>query len=317
MHTLAGLFILWQMEIFTKPPITFNEQISLLANRGLLIENEEKAKRYLSNISYYRLSAYWYTFLEFPQSEHKFKIGSRFSKAVDTYVFDRKLRFLIFEEIERIEISLRTQLIYQYCHAYESSYWFEDLELFKDAKYFYKFHELIQNEINRTNEVFIKHYKNKYSEPENPPAWMILELASFGQISTLYKNLKDKKNCKAKKNIAKHYGVADVILESWLESLSFVRNTCAHHMRLWNRKLPKKPTCPNKTANKWLKTLPSSDKLNRIYIVLAIIQYLLKSFIPTSNFANKLKYLLNEYPDIPKQYMGFPNDWENEDLWNM
>jgi len=305
------------MEVFVKPPLTFDQQIKQLVDRGLKIDDIEKAKRYLCNISYYRLSAYWFTFLEIPQKNHIFKEGAAFSKAIDTYVFDRKLRFLIFEEIERIEISLRTQLIYQYCHTYGTNNWYEDRGLFKNEEYYNRFHELIQKEISRTNETFIKHYKEKYFQPENPPAWMILELASFGQISTLYKNLKDKAGYNAKRKIAEHYGVTEKVFESWLECLSFVRNTCAHHMRLWNRKLPKQPTCPIRTNNVWLKTLPEQDKLNRIYIALSIVQYLLKSFIPTSNFANKLKDLLNEYPDIPKHYMGFTTNWHNEELWNL
>ena len=315
MHTLAGLFIFERgvMRTFDKHFLTLNEQITLLESRGLTIEDKQKAFIYLSNISYYRLSAYWYTFLEKPQCNHIFKAHSSFKKVIETYVFDRKLRFLIFQEIERIEIAVRTQLIYNFCEKHGNN-WFEYPDIFKDSVFFNKFNKLTIDGLKRSNEVFIKHYKINYNQPINPPAWMTLELASLGQISTIFKNIKN--NNEAKKKTAEHFGVNDVVLESWLECLSLVRNSCAHHMRLWNRKLPKSPVMPRKTAFEWLNEIPENDKQNRIYSVLTVIQYLLLSFIPTSSFALKIKELLNDYPDIPLNYMGFPKNWQEEKLWS-
>lgn len=171
----------------------------------------------------------------------------------------------------------------------------------------------MQNEIDKTNEVFIRHYKANYDDPENPPAWMILELASFGQISMLYKNLRS--DNKSKKAIASHFGVSEVVLESWLECLSYVRNCCAHHMRLWNRKLSKPPIKPQKTTYIWIGNIPEENKQNRLYMVLVIIHYLLKSFIPTNRFGEKLFELIDASPNIPIQYMGFPSNWKEDKFW--
>lgn len=300
------------MKAFEKKPISVTEQINLLTQRGLIIDDVVKAEIYLKNISYYRLSAYWYTFLELPQSEHIFKPHSNFKDVINTYIFDRKLRFLIFEEIERIEIALRSQIIYHYCHEFGNN-WYEDKNLYTRSNYYYRFNELIQSEIDKTNEVFIRHYKSTYHQPENPPAWMILELASFGQISMLYKNLRG--NNRSKREIAKHFGVTEKVLESWLECLAYVRNSCAHHMRLWNRKLPKSPLKPQKTDYTWISNLPQTEKQNRIYLVLVIIQYLLKSFIPESRFGQKIVKLIENNPTIPLQYMGFPENWKQEKIW--
>jgi abortive infection bacteriophage resistance protein len=247
--------------IFTKKPLSIEEQIIRLSERGMIIADEEKAKMYLSNISYYRLSAYWYTFLQNPKIDHRFIAGTTFEKAIDTYVFDRKLRLLIFDEIERIEIALRTTIIHHFCLKYGNN-WYEDKTLYKGKDtYFYKFLELLIAEMNKTSEVFIKHYREKYDSPANPPAWMPLELASFGQLSMLYKNLK---NCEAKKSVAKHFGLDEVVLESWLEALSYVRNACAHHMRLWNRKLPRTPLIPKKPKLVWLTENPAAGSQNKI-----------------------------------------------------
>lgn len=296
---------------FNKRPLTIPEQIQLLKNRGMVFEDEGSAERYLAGISYYRLSAYWYTFLTNPKQNHVFQPGTRFQQAIETYVFDRKLRLLIFAEIERIEIALRTQIISCFCHEFGNN-WYEDKKLFRNPNYYHKFQTLILDEMNRTSEVFISHYRAKYTDPPNPPAWMILELASFGQMSLLYKNLK---NTSARKLVAKHFGVHENVLESWLECLSYVRNTCAHHMRLWNRKLPKPPIWPHHTQDTWVKQKPDAQYQNRLYSALCIIRYLLARIIPNTSFSARLQDLLNEYPRIPRHYMGFTGNWEDEPLW--
>ena len=299
------------MRKFEKTSLTFSQQIEHLKQRGLIFSDETKAIKYFSNISYYRLSAYWYTFLEIPQKTHCFKADSNFDTVIKTYVFDKKLRFLIFYEIERIEIALRTQIIYQYCQAFGNN-WHEEITFYKHPAYFNKFNDLMQDEMRKTSEVFIKHYFNEYNDPINPPAWMVLELPSFGQLSMLFKNLRLNV---AKKNIANHFCIHENVLESWLECLTYVRNNCAHHMRLWNRKLPKSPIIPTHTKNEWLKTIPAADRQNRIYLVLAVIRYLQRAVTPTGNFNNKLKQLIEQFPNIPLDYMGFPANWKEDNLW--
>ena len=141
---------------FAKDPLSLEEQIDLLKQRGMLINDEAKARTYLTNISYYRLSAYWYIFLELPQADHKFKEGTEFHRVVDTYVFDRKLRILLFDEIERIEISIKTRLIQEFCET-KGKNWYEDPALYTKPYHQQKFLECVDDEIKRTSEVFIKH----------------------------------------------------------------------------------------------------------------------------------------------------------------
>ncbi|RZL20385.1 MAG: Abi family protein, partial [Pedobacter sp.] len=268
---------------FQKVALTISQQVAQLESRGMFFEDKAKASHYLTNISYYRLSAYWYTFLENPKSNHLFNQGTSFQQVIDTYVFDRKLRLLIFDEIERLEISLRTNLIYHFCHEFGSN-WYEDKNLFRKYEFYQKFNKLMDEEKLRTSEVFIRHYKSKYHDPINPPAWMVLELASFGQLSTLYKNLG---SCDAKKKVAEHFKLDDIVLSSWLETLSYVRNTCAHHSRLWNRKIPKPPILPTNAGDEWLTEIPDETKKNRLYLVLSLIAYLLKTIVPDSRFCLK------------------------------
>ncbi|WP_339753237.1 Abi family protein [Algoriphagus aquimarinus] len=297
---------------FDKKPLPFLDQIQLLRDRGMDIPEIDKARLFLSNISYYRLSAYWYTFLKNPKTEHLFVAKSTFDRVLNTYIFDRKLRLLIFDEIERIEISLRTKLIYEYSLEFGNN-WYETKSLFKGKdSYYYKLQELLISEMNKTSEVFIRHYRNKYTFPANPPAWMALELASFGQLSMLFKNLKSNP---ARKRVAAHFGLDEVVLESWLESLSYVRNACAHHMRLWNRKLPRTPIVPKKPVYDWIEVNPEQKNQNKLYLTLCIIGYLLERVSPNNSYSMKIKKLLNDFPEIPLHYMGFPDNWDREDVW--
>lgn len=310
-RTTAGLFILGHMD-FDKPGKSIEQQIAQLTERGMFIDNE-RAADYLSNISYYRLSAYWYTFIEAPVDEHRFKEGTHFAQVIETYVFDRKLRLLLFDEIERIEVALRTQMIHRFCLEFGNN-WYENSELFPCREYHHKFMDLIEEEIAKSNEKFIAHYRSKYTNPRNPPCWMTLELASFGQLSSLYKNVK---TCAAKKSVAEHFKVDETILSSWLEFIAVLRNRCAHHARTWNKQLPKRPKIPTHPKQKWLTFAPKRENFNRVYVSVAIVLYLLKCIVPTTTFVTRFKNLLKEYPAIPRAYMGFPDNWEEDHFWDV
>jgi abortive infection bacteriophage resistance protein len=169
------------------------------------------------------------------------------------------------------------------------------------------------DEIERSSEIFVEHYQNKYTSPKNPPAWMTLELASFGQLSILFKNVK--KSTSSRK-VAEHFLLHEMVFQSWLEMLSYIRNTCAHHSRLWNRKLPKVPTIPTRPKGEWLTFLPTPDKYNRLYISLACVLYLLRCIVPSTSFNKKLLSLLEEHPSIPVDYMGFPRNWMTDPFWH-
>lgn len=275
------------------------------------IADETKARVYLTNISYYRLSAYWYTFLEVPQATHKFKPNTDFQEVIDTYVFDRKLRLLLFDEIERIEIAVKTRLIQEFCNT-RGKNWYEDVNLYIKKDHHRRFLACVDEESARTSEVFIKHYRQKYDSGIRPPAWMVFQLVSFGQVSRLLKNLR---SCPETKAVAAHFGLDMQVLASWIESLVYVRNTCAHHSRLWNRQMPKAPVLPNNPSHAWLRAVPGPGLERKLYIALAATRYLLARFIPTTSFSTKLEKLMDEYPNIPKQYMGFTPDWMNEPVW--
>ena len=198
---------------YGKPPIDIAQQITLLKSRGLSFDDESKAAHYLSNISSYRLRAYTYPFQNNTSPGHPFTRIISFEQIIELYVFDRHLRLLIFDAIEKIEIALRTKIIYNFALTH-GSHWHEDITLYRDHNRFIRDINKLYEEIDRSTETFIKHYKSTYTSPKNPPAWMSLEVASMGLLSKLFENLKV---CDEKKAVSAAMGLGHPkVLESWM-----------------------------------------------------------------------------------------------------
>lgn len=305
----GGLFTFIAMSklAYTKPALSYLEQLNQLKDRGLLITDEAKTLHLLENISYYRLSGYWYPLL-IDKNNHLFKPGSNFETAFLLYCFDRELRALIISELEKIEVSIRAKMIHILSDAH-GPFWFNDITLFKDSNKFQKTLSKIHEEYQRSDEEFIKAFKRKYSDPF-PPAWMALEITSLGSLSKLFSNLNTPIQ---KRAIAKFYGLADGVFEKWLHSIVYLRNVCAHHTRLWNRNMSISPQAPKTTTNTWI--TDKNVRTNKTYFMLCMIRYLLQTVNPNTTFSDRLKQLFAKYPNVDAKAMDFPINWEREPLW--
>ena len=297
--------------IYSKETYSIDQQIDQLKERGLSIDNEDFAKHFLQHISYYRLAGYWWPMQE-DKVNHIFKKGSRFEDVIRLYNFDRELRILLFDIIEKIEISLRSKMIYHLSHEF-GPWWFQNIELFSDSQALIKTLSTMQEEIDRSKDIFIKEHKKKYKDDLRfPPSWKTLELTSFGSLSKLYGNLKN--NIKSKDIIAEEFGAVNhIYLPSWLQSIAQIRNYCAHHSRLWNKNIPAVPKLLSKPPFAWVKDVPSNPQ--KIYQHLCIMRYMLNIIEPDNSFSEKLKSLLESYSNVDSEALGFKNNWKNEPLW--
>lgn len=297
---------------YIKPPLSYAEQLTLLKERGLKVDDNDKALHLLRHIGYYRLSGYWYPLYRYPKDEHIFKENATFDKAFKNYCFDRLLRQLVLSEIEKIEIAVRSQMVNVLSHAYGAK-WYADISRFKNIN---DNHTKSLNKLfadyEQSKEEFVLAFKRKYTD-QYPPCWIIMEVASFGRISSLFKNLK---GGKSKRRIAYHFGLKDSTLESWLHCLVYLRNICAHHCRFWNRQFGVRPRIPHSPSKQWL--IYNSDGIanNRTYFVLSMILYLLQTVNPKSTLVKKFNSLLYKYPNMVVNAMGFPESWKDEPLWN-
>jgi len=309
---------------FEKVALGVAGQLAVLKARGMIIPNEPEALRHLEYIGYYRLSGYTHQFKiggDGPNKEN-FHSGTSFATIIDRYIFDRKLRLLVMDAVERIEISLRSALSnslatrhgphwYLNQGLFACPLWFKPHQPVNMAEWHAKFIEEIKRQIShdqrgRGRDIFIKHYYEKYSQPDTPPCWMIFEAITFGTISQSFKFLVHPEY----QDLCQTFRLTHQILSSWMHAISYVRNLCAHHSRLWNRIFTIKPV----TAKQFRADLTPND---RLYSQLIVMQILLGKVAPNNHWAEHLAKLLDEHNAIPLRSMGFPTDWKNRPIWRL
>lgn len=323
------------MSTYKKRYLTFEEQLELIKSRGLEVTDDAMALDYLRRIGYYHLSAYWYSFRQInPPSSPEIKVlpsrsddfisGCSFQHVVELYVFDKRLRLLLLDAIERIEIAIRVDVAYLLGSKDPFAHSNPDLlhgnftkkinprtEKTEYETWITK-HEKMEKS---AKDDFARHFREKYGSPL--PIWVAVELWDFGMLSMFYQGM----TIADKEIIAARYGIPNwKFMESWLRSLNFIRNVTAHHGRLWNRNLIDQPKLPR------IREIPSFDLMaavplieSRLYVDLCILIYFMKQICPNSSWISRLRSLIEAFPSVPIlsiSDMGFPLDWKSHDFWN-
>jgi abortive infection bacteriophage resistance protein len=310
MRTPAG-YSFWGLAVkYTKPPLTIDAQLDLLQSRGMEIPDRVHAARYLAHINYYRLRAYWLPFeTTIGSPEHCFMAGTSFDDALTLYIFDRKFRLLVLEAIERIEISFRTQFAYVLSLKYGSHAFLDEI-LFKNTAFHRQLIQSLKEEIDRSTETFIEHYRSKYDDPTLPPIWAVCEVMSFGQLSKWFQSLKLRQDRLA---ISRTYGLDESVLGSFMHHLTHVRNLTAHHSRLWNRRLTFTMTIPKQPTH--LRPMFNLANDRYIFNTLVMLGYLLQIISPGSSWPQRIRQLIESTPDVKTAAMGFPDKWWDLPPW--
>lgn len=288
---------------YPKRALAFEDQLALLEQRGLRIDDRARALQWLRRVSYYRLSAYFLPF----KKEERFRPNVEFNDIAGLYIFDRKLRLLALDAIDRVEVALRTAITYEIAHAY-GPFGHVDPANFSAGFDHARFMAELAMEESRAKETFAAHFRGKYTAEAHLPVWMATELMSFGTVSLLYKTALAPR---IKKSIAADFGVPDLFLASWLHTLSYVRNVCAHHKRLWNRELAIKPKIPTRSRT-WGYAVPSNA---RLYSVLVVLRHMLQVVSPRCHWRTRLFALFDEHPSVPLNAMHIPADWRAHPIW--
>ncbi len=328
--------------VFTKPAITPKEQMELLKKRGLAILDESRALCFLEAVSFFRLTPYMRPF-QHEDNSHLFKDNTKFSQLTQLYNFDRKLRLLIIDAIERTEVAVRAHISNTLCKKY-GPHWYLDNCHFKST---YDHQRLIQSikdkqqsalddynrecarinklqtiddghkqklKLKRKQESYARHYALTYDQPALMPGWAMLEELSLGELSHLFKGLAKDKD---KKIIAKGFNLYPPLLESWLHTLTVVRNICAHHARLWNRELGIKPARPTQKNFLWPVYLNKDHQHTRIATVLTMLHHMMQQVSPDTNWRKNLFDLFDAFPGIPLNSMGLNTHWKDDNFWKL
>lgn len=284
--------------------------VQLLKERGLSIDDDHKAERYIQNIGYYRLSAYLYPLLANPKERQLFKPDSSFKIATALYKFDHALRVFTFNLIGTIEVAVRSTIANIAAEISGNIFWMTDPSMFADKEKHRKTLLLIDNELKHSKEEFISHFRHKYNNPY-PPAWMQVEILPIGVLNHIYGNLTSNI---LRKKIAARFSLSIPVFTSWLTTIILTRNTCCHHARVWNKKNAISPINIKKINHPWINPSIAKDK---IFYDLCIIKYFLDIILPGHEMKRQLMFLLDTYPMIDIRAMGFPDNWQDEPLWKI
>lgn len=294
-----------EMQPFTKPALSAHDLVVLLQQRGLNIPDMSKAERYINTIGYYRLSAY---FLPFYDQNHTFSANTTFDDVLSLYIFDRKLRLITLDPIQRIEIAVRSA-ISNYMSLKDGPFWHLNHNLFEDFEKYHNFIRIAFRHAGRTHtnpSLACTHYFTKYNDKPLPPSWILIEELPMGCWSKLFSNLKDKQD---KRAIANSLNFAWRDFESWLKTATIIRNNIAHHRTFWNVTIP----IHYKNANKYIK---GAGNISGSYSNFVFSFAFLKRFTNNSEWNLRLAKLVNkECPLDIHTHMNFPQKWEELPFW--
>ena len=307
---------------YIKPYLPIPDQLQLIKSRGMIVSDDALAQSYLNKIGYYRLSGYWYPYRQAPHTDN-FRPDTKFSEVIELYVFDKRLRLLMMDVIERIEIALRVQVTLQLGQYAANAH--RDVSILhpKFSKRqnsqgeipHRKWLRLHDEAFDRSKEEFAKHFKGKYPG-EDPPIWIAAELWDFGAMSMLYSGMR----VPDQDIVAKYFSVPSFqIMSSWLHAINIARNVCAHHSRFWNKpsvvqpKWPRPADCPDLGH-----IATDTHAQTRIYGMACICAFLLRSINPNSKWKDRFKSLIADFPSskiVSLKSAGFPDDWDKANLW--
>jgi abortive infection bacteriophage resistance protein len=277
-------------------PMTIEEQIKNLKKIGLIVADEEYAKKILNDISYFRLiKAYS---LGFKEKNSNYNSDVTFEQIVELYLFNANFRQITFAQIEKIEINCRCRISNYVAETY-GVLGYTDSNNFVDSEYHKTFLEDIEEEIVRNSKApFVRNFRENY-EGGQLPIYALVEVFSFGTLSKFFKNMKNPD----KKAVAKTFGIGYTYLESWLESISYVRNICAHYGRLYNAKLSKTPLLYKEYSEAGIGN-------NRMFGILLCMKHILKNDSHWNLYVQDIETLIDKYEKVDIKTMGFPKNWK-------
>lgn len=313
MRTPAGYFFVGPAMRFAKPALSLDDQLGLLEGRGLHIGDRAEARHALAHGNYYRLRGYWIVLEEMqPDGSHRFRDGACLETVLALYAFDEVLRTLVMEAASKAEVSMRTQFAHHVAMTH-GAHAYLDQALFHDPLKHAKCLDRLKEQIEHSHEVFIRHYLKKYSDPVLPPLWAACEVMSLGSLSTWFENLKARAD---RKRIADAYDLDEVTLASFLHHLTTLRNICAHHGRLWNRRFTVTTKVPRNRPLPAVRAFHQDGEAERrIFNSLTLLAHLMNVIAPGNDWLVRVRRLLEATPVVDPAAMGFPADWSSRPLW--
>lgn len=277
----------------------------------MVVVDHPAAEAILSRVSFYRLSAYWYPF-KLPASAgaapSALVPGTTFESVVALYDFDRQLRLLVLDALERVEVAIRTTVTYHLGMTY-GAFGHEDSNTFHSRFDHGTWLTHLHQETTRSSDAFVSHYQQKYLGFPTMPIWMMTEVISLGSLSRMYKGMAPVD----KQAVAAPLNIHPKRLQDWLHVLTYVRNVCAHHSRLWNRTLAIRPATMGEPE--W--SNPMLPRLDRVFCILLMLRYMMRQTGNGIAWRDECNAVLQPIASTPawRQAMGMGPNWATHPIW--
>ncbi|GHD12403.1 Abi family protein [Zhihengliuella salsuginis] len=328
------------MTEYAKQWLSVDDQLAKLIARGVDVADSRAALSLLRSVGYYRLTGYLYPFRQSETYQDDsgrvrvrvlsdYRSGTSLSDAGALIEFDRRLRMLILDGIERIEISLRMQVGYllgrrsAYSHLDPGTFvqTFTDPQIDPDsggprASKHEQWIARVRERQDGSDEAFVAHFRDKYDG--QMPIWALTEIMELGHLNRLYGGLVNN----LATDIANAYEVPSKrLMTSWIASINYVRNVAAHHARIFNRKLVTAPKRPPKGQVPLLDHLRDEDSAKEVfglYNALAVMAYLIRAIDPHCGWQRRVVELVECFPEteyVSKRAIGGPDNWSQLNLW--
>lgn len=279
---------------YIKQHATAAQRIAHLRQRGLQVKRPNVAARKVEEIGYERLRIYFLSRRDHTQPNKPFRPGTTYNHILRLYECDTKLRNICFTGVGRFELAFRNRLSEVLSSSYGSHPYFVDA-VFKGPKEHNDALQKILAVFAQSKDERSKHYRGTYTEPPLPPIWMLKEFLTFGTATRLYANLASH----LRTNIASHFGVAALpVFDSWVPGFVDLRNICAHHDRLFNRRFQKQPQHYRRGP------VPTAASAT-LKAQLECLDYALNSAGMRSNLVASVETVLNRYPEIRNTEAGY------------
>lgn len=320
--------------MYTKSAVSREAQAEMLISQGLTADKDELIMR-IETVGFYRLNGYAHPFRQIDSDGNILPVFvqcTSLEKLWGLYRFDRKLRFLFLDAIERIEVALRSQLAYLHTQAngpfiYASEHYFP---AWKDYMRCWKRVEKGSKEAAK-NEALKNFFARDTENHTYPPLEIAISFLELGPLVYFF-DYSDKET--VRKPIVKTWGVDSKFISSWMHALNHLRNDCAHHARIWNKRffqLPQIPKCTKDarwycvydvTLGEWIQpqnklTAEAVITSDSMACFLFICRTLLRALAPTSAWHQRITSILQqaEQDGIDLTQMGLPKHWESHPLW--
>lgn len=281
---------------YSKPPTNTSKQLSFLKDRGLIIESDEQVENYLLSIGYYRLICGYGSFFKRYDGTENFINGTNFQQIIDLYIFDQKLKILILEALERVEVTIRGLWGYHISLATEDTHPHLNMNNFTKESIWNDSIKKIDERLSKSQNLkHIAHYNRTYNDPSSIHVWGVLELLTFGELSRLVSNTKSKE---VKKNISKKlgFGTSFCTMNSIISSLTIFRNHISHHGRLFDYTL--------------INQLPSIEGISlpnlkgNVNNIIELLSFILLRINPKSSWYSRIRNLIDDSEvDIAKKFI--------------